>query len=152
MIQLSGKFIKPVLFCFFILTGINGCKDDYTSIIPYVYVDMNFNPTSNIELNIPGGAYYFTNVGYGGIIIFRDLVDSSIPFFAFDATCTYEYGASGTREIVVAEQGTGIATCPKCGSQYFLSGGSGSPIQGPAVEPLKQYRTSYVGGRIIVRN
>jgi len=140
IILLTGTFIT--------LASIS-CKDDFNSAIPYVYVDMSVSPTSFIELNIPGGTAYFKNVGYGGIIVFRDLADGSNPFFAFDACCPYE--VSSTIRVEVKDDG-GVATCPTCGSQFILFGGDGSPIKGPAVEPLKQYHTSFVGGRILVRN
>lgn len=148
MTQFSRKVIKTLLFCFFLLPATNGCKDDYTSVIPYVYVDLNINPTNFIEFNIPGGSYYFANQGYGGIIIFRDLTDSSNPFLAFDATCTHEISTS----CKVIADGSGLAKCPCCGSQFILFGGNGSPVKGPAIEPLKQYRTLFTGGRITVRN
>jgi Rieske Fe-S protein len=109
---------------------------------------MNINPTNFIELNIPGGSYYFGNYGYGGVLIFRDLTDSTNPFLAFDAACTYE--VSSTCRVVA--DGSGLAKCPCCGSQYILFGGNGSPTKGPAIEPLKQYRATYSTGRIIVRN
>lgn len=149
MVKVSGKVIKTVLICFFILTGINGCKDDYTSVVPYMNVNMDFNITNYIELNISGGFVYFKNAGFGGVIIFRDLVDSSNPYLAFDATCTYE--VSSTCRVVVTE-GSGIAKCPCCGSEYILFGGNGSPTKRPAIEPLKQYQTTFNGGRITVRN
>ena len=148
MVRNFRNVIKTVLICLFILAGTNGCKDDYISVIPYVYVNMNFNPTNIIEFNIPGGSYYFANAGFGGIIVFRDLIDSSNPFLAFDATCTHETSQSCR----VAADGSGLAKCPCCGSVYILFGGNGSPTSGPAIEPLKQYRTTYTGGRIIVTN
>jgi len=148
MFHLSRKIYSSLLVIFFLLAGTNACKDDYTSVIPYVYVNMNINPTNFIELNIPGGSYYFADKGYGGIILFRDLTDSSNPFLAYDATCTHEVSTT-TR--VVADA-SGIATCPTCKSQFVLFSGNGSPIKGPAVEPLRQYHTSYVGGRIIISN
>lgn len=148
MVQFSGKGLKTVLICMFFITGISGCEDDYTSVIPYVRVDMNFNPTSYIEFNIPGGSVYFKSAGFGGLIVFRDQIDSSNPFLAFDAACTHEVSSTCR----VTTDGSGIAECPCCGSQYILSGGNGSPVKGPAIEPLKQYRTSYTGGRIIIRN
>lgn len=149
MVQFLGKALKTVLICFFILTGINGCKDDYVSVVPYVYVNMNFNKTNYIELNTPLGFIYFKNSGYGGIIVFSDLTDSSNPYLAYDAACTYEVSSICR---VVVTMGSGTAKCPCCGSEFLLSGGNGVPLKGPAVEPLKQYRTSYTGGRIIVRN
>lgn len=148
MFHLSRKIYSSLLVIFFLLAGTNACKDDYTSVIPYVYVNMNINPTNFIELNIPGGSYYFADKGYGGIILFRDLTDSSNPFLAYDATCTHEVSTT-TR--VVADA-SGIATCPVCKSQFILFSGNGSPIKGPAIEPLRQYHTSYVGGRIIISN
>jgi Rieske Fe-S protein len=149
MVHFSGKVAKAFLLFILIFPITNGCKDDYNSVIPYVYVDFPVIPTSYIELNIPGGAAYFPNAGYGGIILFRDLVDSSNPFLAFDAACTYEI--SPTVRVEAKDDG-GVATCPVCGSQFILFGGNGSPLKGPAAEPLKQYRTSYTGGRILIRN
>lgn len=148
MFHLSRKSYTTTLFLLFLLIGTNACKDDYNSIVPYVTVNMNINPTNFIEFNIPGGSYYFPNNGYGGIIIFRDLTDNANPFLAFDATCTYEVSTTAR---VVADD-SGIATCPVCKSQFILFGGNGNPIKGPAVEPLRQYRTTYTGGRIIVSN
>ncbi|MFY9152007.1 MAG: hypothetical protein WAO52_08335 [Prolixibacteraceae bacterium] len=148
MNHFSGKVIKTVLILTVLILGFNGCKDDYTSVIPAVYVNMDINPTNFIEFNIPGGSYYFPSAGFGGIIIFRDLVDSSNPYLAFDAACTYE--VSSLVRVVAHE--SGIATCPECKSQFILFGGNGAPIKGPAAEPLKQYRTSFVAGRINVRN
>lgn len=148
MVQFSRKVFQTVLLCSIILIGLSGCKDDYTSTVPYVPVNMNFNPTNYIEFNISGGSVYFPDAGFGGVIIFRDLTDSSNPFLAFDAACTYEIPSVS---VVVADE-SGIATCPKCKSQFILFGGNGSPLKGPASEPLKQYRTSYDGGRISVRN
>lgn len=147
------RFFHSVRIAF--LTGVlmvlalGSCKDDYESVIPYVYVNMNINPSNVIELNIPGGAAVFNNAGYGGVIIFRDLVDAPNPFFAFDGCCPHEVSTT-TRVKVDGDSGT--ATCPVCGSQFILFGGNGSPVKGPASEPLKQYHTSYVGGRIIVKN
>lgn len=142
------KIYAPFLIVLLVLIGSNGCKDEYNSVIPYVTVRMDINPTNFIELNIPGGSYYFPNYGYGGVIIFRDLTDSSNPFLAYDATCTYEI--STTTRVVANE--SGIATCPTCKSQFILFGGNGNPIKGPAIEPLRQYRTNYASGRIIVTN
>jgi Rieske Fe-S protein len=149
MVHFSEKIAKSIWVTILIFTITNSCKDEYTSVIPYVYVDMPVVPTNIIELNIPGGSFYFPNAGYGGIIVFRDLVDSSNPFLAYDATCTHEISSTVR---VTAKDDSGVATCPVCGSQFILFSGSGAPIKGPASEPLKQYHTSFVGGRIIVRN
>jgi Rieske Fe-S protein len=148
MFHLSRKIYLSILVVFFILAGSNACKDEYNSVIPYVYVNINLPIANLIELNIPGGSYYYSNAGYGGIIIFHDLTDSSNPFLAFDAACTHEI--SPTARVVAND--SGIATCPVCKSQFILFGGNGSPIKGPATEPLRQYKTTYAGGRIIITN
>jgi len=144
MTKISGKVLKTVLICFFITLGINGCKDDYTSSIPYVYVQAELNLANRTELN-PVGGYYKINGGYGGIIVFHDMDGN---FLAYDATCTHEILSSCS----VTTDGSGIATCPCCGSQFILFGANGSPTKGPAAEPLKQYRVSEVGGRLSIRN
>ncbi len=150
MNQFPKNKAKTVLLFFFLLTGISGCKDDYTSVIPYVRVNMDINPANYIEFNIPGGAVYFENFGYGGIIILNNWGDTTTPYLAFDASCTYE--VSSTVRVEVNDSGSGVVTCPKCGSQFMLLGGYGSPIKGPAKEPLKQYHAISAGGRIIVTN
>ncbi len=60
MNQLSGKVLKTVLFCFFILFCMNGCKDDYNSVIPDVYVNLDINP-----VNFNGHSCYL-NIGANG--------------------------------------------------------------------------------------
>lgn len=151
MNQLQGTSIKTILFFCFFFTGMNACKDDYNSVVPYVIVDMNINPTNYIELNIPAGTAFFKNVGYGGIFIVNNWGDTTYPYLSFDAACTNE-APSSVSVVEVKENGTGIATCPTCGSQFMLFGGNGAPIKGPAVQPLRQYQTTSVNGRIIIRN
>ena len=63
MKQHSSGVFKSFLLCFFLLFGANSCDDEYVSVIPYVTVNMNINPTNFIEFNIPGGSYYFGNYG-----------------------------------------------------------------------------------------
>ena len=150
MLQFSRKVYKSALICFFLFIGSSGCKDDYESVVPYVNVNFPINPTNYIEFNIPGGSVYFKNAGFGGIIVVNNWGDDTTPFLAFDAACTKE--VSSLVRVAVSENNIGTATCPKCGSQFLLFGGYGSPTKGPAIEPLKQYRTSFTGGRIIVRN
>ena len=149
MFQFMHKGIITILICIFILAATYGCKDDYNSVVPYIDVYYNIPTTNIIELNIPGGSFYFRNLGYGGIIVFRDLTDNSNPFLAYDATCTYEI--SSTCRVVAADD-SGLVKCPCCGSEYILFGGNGSPTKGPAIEPLKQYQTLYSGGLINLRN
>ncbi|MFA5327335.1 MAG: hypothetical protein WC384_06055 [Prolixibacteraceae bacterium] len=150
MARFSRKIYKAVLVGLFILAGTNACKDDYTSIVPYMYVNFDFNPTNYIEFKVPGGAVYFPNPGYGGIIVINNWGDEYTPYLAFDATCTHE--VSSTVRVAVTENGSGIAVCPECGSKFLLFGSNGNPIMGPAAEPLRQYHANLVGGRIYISN
>ena len=147
MVQFFDKGLKTVLICFFLLAGITSCKDDYSSVVPYVPVYLDINIANHIELNTELG-YFKLKGGYGGIIIFHDVSGNSNPFLAYDATCTYDLPSIYS----VETDGSGIATCPHCKSQYILIGGNGAPITGPAIEPLLQYQTSFFGGLISVRN
>jgi Rieske Fe-S protein len=149
MEQYFRKGIIIALTTLFMMAANQGCKDDYESIIPDVPVNFNLNKGNIIELNIDGGSYYVPNEGYGGIIVFKDMTDNQNPYLAFDATCTYEISPTYR---VVATQGNVIAKCPKCGSEFILMGGTGSPVKGPAVMPLKQYHTSFSGNNIIIYN
>ncbi len=150
MFHHSRKIYSPLLVIFFVLASTNACKDDYNSVIPYVHVSMNINPTNYIELNIPGGSYYFADYGFGGVIIVNNWGDDTTPYLAFDAACTHE--VSSLVRVADLENGGGTATCPECGSQFMIFGGNGSPLKGPAKEPLKQYHAISSNGRIIVSN
>lgn len=150
MVQHLRKGLIKVFVSFFILTTFSSCEDENDSIVPYVPVNFTLNPTNIIELNVPGGSYPITRQGNAGIIVFRDLVDSSNPFLAFDAMCTYELTPSA--RVAPIDETSGLVRCSECKSEYILFGGSGSPTKGPAIEPLKQYRTSYNGGLINIRN
>jgi len=147
MVQLSRNLIKTFLVFILVSFGMNSCKDNYTSEVPYVYVNFSINLANKIELETIGG-FYKSNGGYAGIIIINDGTDQSQPFLAFDATCTYELSPASSVEM----DGSSIATCPTCGSKYMLLGGYGSIIKGPASQPLKQYHTYFSGGLITVKN
>jgi hypothetical protein len=148
MILNLRNFVQMLLVLVLILTGSNSCKDDYSSTIPYVYVNFTVNPKNIIELNVPGGSIFIPSEGYGGVIIFRDLVDSPNPYLAYDAACTYE----GLSMVHVVSDGAGTATCKECKSQYVLFSGDGRPVSGIAGEPLKQYHTYYSGDLIQIKN
>lgn len=150
MFEHLSKIVTPFLILFFFLVGSNACKDTNTSLVPYVEVNMNINPTNYIELNIPGGVAYFKDEGYGGVLIVNNWGDDLNPYLAFDATCTKEL--SSDVRVEVQENGSGYVVCPECGSKFMIFGSAGLPIKGPATRPLKQYRAVSANGRIIVTN
>ncbi len=127
------KIRKYLLF--FLLTGILlfSC-DKQNSLIPDVPVSMTINLNILNDLNVPGNSVFFPNVGYGGIIVYCELPGS---WFAYDATCTHEISSSCR----VANDGV-LATCPCCGSQFVLVGGT--PSKGPAAMPLKPYSVAII--------
>jgi Rieske Fe-S protein len=148
MVLFSRNFMRVIFMVFFLSFGINGCKDDYTSVVPYIYVNFDINPTIHIELNIPGGSLYVPGWGFGGILIVRDALEGSSQYLAYDAACTHEVSSTCR----VKADGSGTATCPCCGSQYILIGGGSSIVKGPATEPLKQYHAYFSGSRIQIKN
>jgi Rieske Fe-S protein len=145
--MIQSKY-RIILILMLLLAAGNSCKNDSNSIIPYVIVEMNINPTNYIELNIPGGAAYFRNEGFGGVLIVNNWGDELSPYLAFDAACTNEVSSS----VRVEAQNDGTAICPKCGSKFMIFGSAGMPLKGPARHPLKQYRALSSNGRIIVTN
>ena len=86
-----------------------------------------------ITRNFPGG---FTGYNNNGIIVYN----AGDEFYAFDCTCTYRVEKS-----ISVNLGSlvGTAECPECNSVYFF-GVDGYPSEdGPAVFPLKKYKTYY---------
>lgn len=147
MNRLRRNILKSLLGSLLLLPGINGCKDDYTSVIPYTPINISINPNNIIDLNTPNGFCYFPSLGYGGILVYKNIDESTNPFLTFDRACTYEVSPT----VQVTSDFSGIATCPKCGSQYILFNG-GIVIKGPAAQPLRQYKTYYSGSRIVIIN
>lgn len=109
------------------------CDKVNESPIPDVYVSYTVNLIIANELNVPGNSVFFSDAGFGGIIISCEAPGS---WYAFDAACTYE----ASRSCIVENDGV-LADCPCCGSQFVLLGGA-YPTQGPATMPLKQYNVS----------
>ena len=116
---------KSLLILLFLLTGGYACKNSDNSLVPYVEVNMNINPTNYIELNIPGGVAYFKDYGYGGVLIVNNWGDELNPYLAFDATCTKEL--SSDVHVEVQENGSGYVVCPDCGSKFMIFGSAGLP-------------------------
>ncbi len=134
--------IKKVLFLLFLCFA---CESEYFSRIPDypVALELDINLTDT-ELNPMFGSKTFTTkrvtrdyLGYGGILVFH----GADAFYAYDMACPYEIKST----IKVAVYNTIQAKCPKCGSTFNISDGTGSPYSGPAKENgyyLRRYTIS----------
>lgn len=129
---------------FLLLLSFTSCKkDEDRDLIPYVYVNFAIYPNT-IDF-IPTGQWVYTSGGYKGIIIYRPQEDE---FMAYERACPHDPLTEGAR--VEVETSGLIAVDSVCGSRFLLT--DGSPIEGPAKIPLKQYRTSYDGHALLVYN
>lgn len=121
-----------------------GCKSD-KDVVPTVYVDVYLYTTDPAfsPLNIISG-YAYVAGGSKGIVIFRK---SQNEFLAYDRHCTYK--VSEGNAVSVDASGL-VAVDSKCSSKFLLT--DGSVNQGPAVNPLKHYLTSFDGTVLHIYN
>lgn len=77
-----------------------------------------------------------------GIIIYSGVDE----FYAYDRTCPHDYAVNGL-SIKVKIDFT-VAYCPVCNTTYALAAG-GTPASGIGKYPLKNYKTSFDGGRYV---
>ncbi|MGC6428041.1 MAG: hypothetical protein ACON4Y_01620 [Flavobacteriales bacterium] len=124
----------------FILIACN--SEDY---IPETYVNFSIQAS---EIGGVGNAVY-TNQDYGvnGIIIYHKDINE---YLAFERTCSYEPSESCAIVELNDIYNPTILIDSCCGSSFFLD--DGTPIQGPALLPLKLYNTSYDGVYVNVYN
>lgn len=118
-------------------------KDENRDLIPYIYVNFTMYPNT-IDF-IATGQWVYVSGGYKGIIIYRPQEDE---FMAYERACPYDPLTENGR--VQVETSGLIAIDTVCGSRFLLT--DGSPIEGPASIPLKQYRTSWDGYALQVFN
>jgi nitrite reductase/ring-hydroxylating ferredoxin subunit len=121
----------------FLFISFFSCKKDNNA-VPVVYTDVYLYTTDPAfaPLNATSG-YAYVAGGSKGIIVFRK---SQTEFMAYDRHCPYKV-ADGN---MVTVDGSGLlAIDAACGSKFLLT--DGSPNQGPAVNSLKLYQTSFDG-------
>jgi nitrite reductase/ring-hydroxylating ferredoxin subunit len=128
-----GFFYPTVLLLLYFCS----CKKD-SSQVPVIYVDIYLYTTDPAfsPLNATNG-YAYLNGGSKGILVFRKSLNE---FMAYDRQCTYKVAEGNT--VKVDASGL-LATDAVCGSKFLLTDGSAN--QGPAVNSLRQYQTSYDG-------
>ena len=140
---------SPVLLIAFFLSLTIGCgkENPVDKVIPYVLVNFTINPNS-IEfnnLNIVGNWAYVTG-GYRGIIIYHA---SPNEYRAFERTSPVNFPNDYECRVKVDE--SGLVAVDHCSNSKFILL-DGSPYEGPAVLPLKQYRTQFDGVYLHVFN
>jgi len=137
--------LKPNLRFFFIITLILlvfvRCDEDETP-FPYVSVYVTLSLNTQLGNMLVGEFREIENYGLGGLIIFRNDFNE---FQAFDKACTHE--ASRTCVLIEDTDYSGIFKCPCCESEFWMIGSdfSGSVKEGPANQPLKQYKCYFDG-------
>jgi len=149
------RFLLITLALTIIITSCN--KNN--NVIPDVRVDflIDLNDPEFVTLTGIGNHAIVTNqtnnggalsagFNYNGIIVYTSDID---VFNAYDRTCPRDYALNGSSYKVNVD--FTIAICPQCSTSYALSAG-GVPFSGPGKFPLKNYRTSFDGRYIRVRN
>lgn len=119
-----------------------GSGDNY---IPNTYV--NFSIVAS-EIGGVGNGIYTSNIyGVNGIIIFHKDINQ---YVAYERSCSYD--PREPRAIVnmnnIYTPTFLIDSC--CNSKFLIE--DGSPFDGPAILPLKQYQTSFDGVYVNVFN
>ena len=151
MADIFKSYFRLIVLVAFVFLFPVSCEKEYEGRIPYVPVNINVVVSSYIDLNVPGNYIYFPNYGFAGVILF--CVDNiNRIYYAFDAACTHDISSDCSLLEEGAIEGV-VATCPCCGSKFILFSG-GSVFNGPAIEPLKQYRVQVLdnGARLRIYN
>jgi Rieske Fe-S protein len=139
---------------FLVTNSCNKIQDSQVPNIPFRSPEYNLTTTGLGN----AGTYFIPGIGYGGVIVFCALPYEE--YYAFDATCSYEVNNS---YLILKDQKFNIVLCPcslnsfiltctGCGSQFNVAYGAGNVIKGPAIAPLKPYRTSIYGNSLVVYN
>lgn len=128
------------------LLGLVGCNNNQTQeVIPYAYVELilNIDEPSSFELQ-PIGGYIYHPGGSNGLIIYHADLD---VFRVYDRHSTYNVNSY----CQVSVDPAGFKLIDDCGTSEF-SLFDGSVLKGPAQHPLKQYRVTFDGTFISIRN
>jgi nitrite reductase/ring-hydroxylating ferredoxin subunit len=115
-------------------------------VIPNVLVDItvNINNPSYISLTAVGGWMYFGG-GSRGIVVYRY---STEQFNAFDRHCPHE--PENTCGVLSVGSDNVSLNCGCCASSFLLI--DGSLQNGPAVQPIRRYSTSFDGSILRIYN
>lgn len=143
---MQTKIIHILLFSILVFANAT-CDNNIDDIIPDVPVNIEFslNEPQYFNLTSVMGAVKIDGYGYrnNGVIVFR-LSENEI--LAFDATCPKHIDTNAS--VNPDSNGSGTATCPHCGTVYYLVN-YGYPREG---YPLKRYQVLKNGDYVRVYN
>ena len=126
-----------------LVLGLQCKKSD--RVIPNVSVHVVIDEVTLSTLGVGSSMIYAGNAGIRGIIVYRsDLYE----YKAYERLCT-NY-PNDTCTVKLDTDGL-TAVCPCCGSEFSMPG-DGAVIKSPARWPLKEYQTTYLGGRLYIDN
>jgi hypothetical protein len=132
------------LYFIIVLLAIISCGDD-DNYIPETYV--NFSIVAS-EIGGVGSGIYTTNVyGVNGIIIFHKDINQ---YIAFERTCSYDPSESCAVVNMNDLISPTLLVDSCCNSKFLIE--DGTPFDGPALLPLKQYQTNFDGVYLNVFN
>lgn len=119
--------------------------DDNDNYIPETYV--NFSILASEIGGVGNGIYTNDVYGVNGIIIYHKDINQ---FIAYERTCSYDPSASCAIVEMNDIYNPTLLVDSCCGSKFLIE--DGTPFDGPALLPLKQYQTNFDGVYITVFN
>lgn len=117
-------------------------SDDPIPIIPFadIVIDVSFPQYVNLR---SAGGYITVNGGVRGIIVYRS---TGTSFLAYERNCSY-HPNEACATVNVHSSGL-YMTDPCCNSNFSFQ--DGSPTGGQAWQPLRRYRTQFVGSTLTI--
>jgi len=139
----SAKMLSAWVIGLFLLFYMASCKKNNDR-VPTVAVDeyLNLNLPEYFNLNAINNWVYYNYAGNKGLIVIRK---SQTEFAAYERTCTFDPNVSSA--IVEGIENDIFAIDSVCGSKFSLL--DGSIVNGPAGQPLLQYRTQLLSNNIL---
>lgn len=139
------KAIKVIWVWLVLAAVIISCDKEKHQYIPYVPIYLQINLINHNVLLGQGNSKLFPGYGVGGVIVYYSIQGN---YHAYDAVCTYEINEID--EVCTVSLSGGLATCPKCSTQYVLETDA-YPV-GAATLPLKSYAIGRSGDILYVSN
>ncbi len=120
-----------------------GCNDtEPTNTLPYAFVDLEINVFDLQLSTLQTEGYTYISGGLKGILILKK---GEGLYEAYERSCTYEFENPCAQVTIHSSLFYLEDVC--CGSTFDLLG---SPLSGPAVNPLRSYYTVLNGNYLII--
>jgi len=162
--EVQEKMKKFLFLLSFICLALS-CEKEYHTTIPYAPVNLELK-LETLDYELKTNLAYKTitqprtaleRLGFGGILVVNGMGENLINLYAYDLACPVE--AQHNVRVVPDNLGsptstvkTAItATCPDCGSVFFIATGTGAPQSGTKYH-LRSYKVSGNGSQFTVHN